>query len=119
MAFVKFKTIPPYNEVMVNPAEIIAVTPEPTTPENDSELLVDGQRQILVLEAQDAAAQKLGPGFVRFDAASTSYTTVYVNKALVLHLLPHPQVANVVQIHGKVRRIPVKGTLEEVAQKFA
>lgn len=119
MPLVKFPTIPPYNEVIVNSEEIIAAFPKTSTQEVDTELLADGPRQIVVLVQLDQVAQKLGAEFVRFDAASTSHSTVYVNKRMILHLLPHPQVPGVVQIHGNNRVIPVKGTLQDVAQKLA
>ena len=119
MAFVSFRTIAPYNEVLVNPAKIVAISPEPSTPDGESELLAEANRQIHVLENIDSVAGKLGANFVRLEAASTTIAAVYVNKRLVLQLLPHPQVANVVQVHGRGRQIAVKGTLQEVAQKLS
>jgi hypothetical protein len=119
MPFVTFKTVEPYREVVVNSNEVFGVVPEPSTLQNDCELLADASRQILVLEPADQAAAKLGADFRQFEAASTSFSVAYVNRRLVLHILPHPQVKGVCLVHGRNRRMAVKGTLAEVSSKLA
>lgn len=116
MPFIEFDTIQPYGRVAVNPRQIFSFAPEPQTPADDTELFADGDRTILVSEPVAQVSAKLGPDFRRFTAASTIPHEVYVNSGLVLHVLPHPQVAGVCFVHGLNRRIAVTGTMDEVAQ---
>ncbi len=119
MPFVEFETIQPYGKVVVNPDQIFSFAPEPQTPADDTELFADGERSILVAESIAQVSAKLGPDFRRFTAASTAPHEIYINRNLVLHLLPHPQVDGVCFVHGLNRRIAVVGTMDQVAQALS
>lgn len=119
MPFIEFSTIQPYGRVAVNPRQIFSFAPESQTPGDDTELSTDGERTILVTESIVQVASKLGTNFRRFKAASVAGHDVYVNRDIVLHVLPHPQVANVCFIHGMKRRIAVSGGLDDVVQALS
>lgn len=107
---------PPFNEVSVNPDTLFAAIADPSNFEGSSELLLDsaGGRAIFVTERIDALGPKLGPDFVRFPAADVRPVNCYINRRAWVNFNRHPQIPNVIQIHGKNRLIPVKGTMEDV-----
>lgn len=119
MPFVMFPTVAPAFEVAVNPAEVVAAAPDAQAPDDGTELLAAGTRQILVLESLENVVAKLGTDFRELPAASTTFATVYINRKLVLHVLPHPQVAGVCFVHARDRRIAVNGSLADVVEALS
>src|SRR5215475_815458 len=116
MSLVTLPTVPPYNHVSLNPDSIFAAIGDPADPSGSSDLLLDssGGRSIFVTESVVAVGAQLGPAFVRFEAAAVHPVFCFVNRRGWVSLTPHPQVANVVQIHGKSRYIAVKGSMAAV-----
>lgn len=119
MGFVRFRMTPPIKDVAVNPDEIISIAPETMTPANDTQLFIDDTLRILVQEPIDQVAEKLGADFVRLQAASTTISTVYVNRRLITHVAPNPDVANVCFVAGRGRKLAVKGSLDAVLAALA
>lgn len=119
MSLIEFDTIAPYGKVHVNPDEIFAFRPEDQTPENDTVLLGDATRSILVLAPTGDVAAKLGSEFRQLTTASRTPQPVYINRKRVMHVLPHPQVANVCFVHGLGRRIAVQGQLRDVVNALS
>lgn len=114
MSLIEFATIAPYNSVYVNPDEVFAFRAEDQTPENDTLLLADATRSILVLAPLADVAAKMGRDFRQLTTAAQSPQPVYFNRNRVLQVLPHPQVENVCLVHGLGRRIAVQGALGDV-----
>ena len=114
MSLIEFDTIAPYNKVHVNPDEVFAFRAEDQTPENDTVLLADATRSILVVAPIADVSAKFGREFRQLSTASNSPQPVYVNRNRVLHVLPHPRVENVCFVHGLGRRIAVQGALGDV-----
>ena len=119
MSLIAFDTIAPYEGVHVNSNEIFAFRTEEQTPEDDSVLLADATRSILVLAPVAAVSAKLGSEFRWLQTAAKSPQPVYVNRNRVLHVLPHPQVKDVCFVHGLGRRIAVKGSLDHVVNALS
>jgi hypothetical protein len=111
----------PYNEVTLNSDSLFAAVGDPADLEGSSDLLPDsaGGRSIFVTASIEVVGPQLGPDFVRFDAAAVRPGPFFVNRRAWVSLNPHPQVANVVQIHGKSRFVAVKGSMESVRKAFA
>jgi hypothetical protein len=119
MGFVRFRMTPPIKDVAINPDEIFSLAPETMTPANDTQLFIDDTQRLLVLEPIDQVAEKLGPDFVRFAAASATIATLYVNRRLVTHVAPNPDVPNVCFVAGRGRKLAVKGSLDAVLAALA
>lgn len=118
MALVIFPTIAPYGEVVVNPAQIFAVVPDASRPAAHAELQAAATRNIRVLISAAEAAARLGPAFVPVDMVATTPAVIFVNRDLVLHILPNPDAAEACFIHGQNRRITVRGSLTVVAAQL-
>ena len=71
---------------------------------------------IFVTEDIEIVGPQLGADFVRFQAAAVHPITCFINRRAWVSLNPHPQVANVVQIHGKSRFVAVQGSMELVRE---
>jgi hypothetical protein len=106
----------PYNEVTLNSDNLFAAMGDPPNPRGSSDLVLDsaGGRSIFVTEDIEIVGPQLGADFVRFQAAAVHPITCFVNRRAWVSLNPHPQVANVVQIHGKSRFVSVQGSIESV-----
>jgi hypothetical protein len=114
MSFVRFRVTATNTEVAVNPDEIVSIAPEANTPANDTQLYIDNMLRVVVDLPIDQVAQRLGPDFVRFDAASPTPFAVYVNRKLVTHVSPNPDVPTACFVAGRGRKQAVRGTLDAV-----
>ena len=114
MDFVRFRVIATNTDVAVNPDEIASIAPEPATPADDTQLFIDNMLRVVVSTPIDQVAQRLGADFVRFEAAAVAPFAVYVNRKLVTHVSPNPDVANACFIAGRGRKVAVRGSLDAV-----
>jgi hypothetical protein len=121
MPVVTLPAPPPYDQVSLNPDTLFAAVADPANSGGSSDLLLDsaGGRSIFVTAAIDSVGRQLGPDFVRFQAAAVHPVSCFVNRHAWVSLNPHPQVANVVQIHGKSRYIAVQGSMADVQAALA
>ncbi|HSV29591.1 MAG TPA: hypothetical protein VLL76_08525 [Candidatus Omnitrophota bacterium] len=111
--YVSFAVSAPYLETRVKPELVFALQPDPTTTADDTELLVDSDRTILVNEPLGQVATKMGGDFRQFEQGSST-DTIWINRLLVVQILPHATMPGVCYVMGAHRRVTVKGTLAAV-----
>jgi hypothetical protein len=120
MAVIDVPVGPPYGTIPVNTGAIYAVVPHPADPAAASDLLIDssGARSIQALLPITNFGGVLGKDFAEFPMADIAQSTCFVNRMTWVSIVPHPQIAGVVQINFAHHYIPVRGTVEGVKKQL-
>jgi hypothetical protein len=118
MAIIEIPVGEPYGTIPVNTLTIYSAVPHPPAPDTSSDLLIDssGARSIQALVPINAIGRMLGTDFAEFTMANVARSTCFVNRTTWVSIVPHPQIAGVVQINFTNHYIPVRGTVSEVRQ---
>jgi hypothetical protein len=118
MAIIEIPVGEPYGTIPVNTLTIYSAVPHPPAPDTSSDLLIDssGARSIQALAPIKDIGLMLGTDFAEFTMASVARSTCFVNRTTWVSIVPHPQIAGVVQINFANHYIPVRGTVTEVRQ---
>jgi hypothetical protein len=95
--------------------------PDPVTPDNASNLLIDpaGGRSITTLVAIAGIGKMLGGSFAEFMAADRAQSACFRNRMLWVSVAAHPQIARVSQISFANRRpLSVAGQVADVLARL-
>ncbi|MBL8699862.1 MAG: hypothetical protein JNK67_15900 [Alphaproteobacteria bacterium] len=119
MAMVRMRAPAPFNEILVNSELVFCVHALPGAATPSSKLLTDGNRAIEITEPVPVVIAKLGSSFRRLPSAS--HTEIFVNRGLILNVVPNHDVPGTCFVHGlaQASRLPVAATLSQVEQALA
>jgi hypothetical protein len=120
MAIIEIPAGPPYGTIPVNTLAIYAAVPHPAAQQTSTDLLIDssGARSIQALVPIDNVGKMLGADFAEFTMSAVTRQACFVNRTSWVSIVPHPQIAGVVQINFANHYIAIVGSVADVLKQL-